>query len=142
MDPSSSFAAGGLWSNVLDLAHWDAALFDRRVLPAAQFTERVSAATPSGYAMGLFYGMLSARLFVFHTGGIITCTGGGSAAFDPPAITSNCGGNNAFNGFFLDDGFSISIMTNGRPTSETLGAQGLPLVARLYAVICFDTTTC
>lgn len=59
-DPSYNFSAGALWSNVADLATWDAALLNGKVIPASLFSVMVTAATvpnypqggPSQYAMG------------------------------------------------------------------------------------------
>jgi CubicO group peptidase (beta-lactamase class C family) len=47
-DPSLYFSAGALWSNVQDLAIWDAALLNGKVIPPAWFTVMV---TPSGTPM-------------------------------------------------------------------------------------------
>jgi CubicO group peptidase (beta-lactamase class C family) len=95
---STGFAAGGLWSDVLDLATFDAALLRGRVVPAAQFSEMVSAPSSSNYGMGLVYDDVAfARQFVYQNG--------------------KFGAYNAWNGFFLDDGWSISILTNADPTT-------------------------
>jgi D-alanyl-D-alanine carboxypeptidase len=91
---SDLFAAGALWSDVQDLASFDAALFNGKLLPAAQFTEMV---TPppnvvTNYAMGWMKTTVLNRPFVWHEGGL------------PGALS--------YNGFFLDDGFSISLLMN------------------------------
>lgn len=100
---SFAFAAGALWSDVQDLATFDAALFKRQVLPGAQFTEMVAPPqTPAGtqYAMGWVRENLLSRPFVWHNGGTY--------------------GSSAYNGLFLDDGFSISILTNAGFSSDTI----------------------
>ena len=98
---SVAFAAGALWSDVQDLATFDAALFSAQVLPGTQFTEMVTPPpAPPGtqYAMGWVSEPQLNRPFVFHNGGTY--------------------GSNAYNGLFLDNGFSISILTNARPSSD------------------------
>ena len=87
--PMILFAAGGLWSNVLDLATFNAALFSGRVVPATQFAEMVTPTnTSQGYGMGLVLSpifisnTLDRRPLVWHNGKTATY--------------------NAFNGFFLD----------------------------------------
>lgn len=92
--PSDTFSAGGLWSDVHDLAVFDAALFTAEVLPATQFTEMVTPpVTPvTQYAMGWVGATLLNRPIVLHTGAL-------------PGFST-------FNGLFLDDGFSISILEN------------------------------
>jgi CubicO group peptidase (beta-lactamase class C family) len=44
-DPSLFFSAGALWSNVEDLATWDAALLNRRVIASSVFTTMVTPAS-------------------------------------------------------------------------------------------------
>ncbi len=98
---SVGFAAGALWSDVQDLATFDAGLFSGQLLPSAQLSEMVTPPqTPHGtqYAMGWVSQPQFNRLFVFHNGGTY--------------------GSNAYNGLFLDDGFSISILTNARPSVD------------------------
>lgn len=91
---SDLFAAGALWSDVQDLARFDAALFSGKLLPAAQFTEMVTppANVVTSYAMGWIKTTVLNRPFVWHEGGL------------PGALS--------YNGFFLDDGFSISLLMN------------------------------
>lgn len=113
-DPSVYFSTGALWSNVLDLATWDAALLDGKVIPASSFTVMVtppsvpsSQGGSSDYAMGWARITEAGRPFVFHNGETNSYT--------------------AFNGMFLDDGFSVILLTNmplqkGAPLSD-LGQQ-------------------
>jgi D-alanyl-D-alanine carboxypeptidase len=100
-DPSAYFAAGQLWSNVRDLATWDAALFNGKVIPRAAFNSMLTPPAvpffqerdPSIYGMGWFVGdTLSGHPFVWHNGGTASYT--------------------AFNGLLTDDGFSVTILTN------------------------------
>jgi D-alanyl-D-alanine carboxypeptidase len=99
-DPSLFFAAGALWSNVQELATWDAALRDGNVIPSALVTLMVTPPAvpnypqggPSEYAMGWGSTPQLGRPFVWHNGETYSYT--------------------AFNGMFLDDGFSVSVLTN------------------------------
>jgi CubicO group peptidase (beta-lactamase class C family) len=115
--PSSRF---GVWSDVQDLASFDAALFAEQVLPAAQFMEMVTPpSTPtSQYAMGWFRTTMLNRPFAWHTGGL-------------PGVA-------AFNGLFLDDGFSISILMNAPPTAG-IGSFAQSVI---QAVCTISPTTC
>ena len=104
-DPSYNFAAGALWSNVQDLATWDAALLNGKVIPAPLFTLMVTPANvadypqgqPSKYAMGWVRGTEVGHPFIWHNGETFSYT--------------------AFNGVFLDDGFSVALLANG-PVNE------------------------
>jgi len=104
-DPSYNFSAGALWSNVADLATWDAALLNGKIIPASLFSVMVTPAsvpnypqgTPSQYAMGWVRGTELGHPFVWHNGETFAYT--------------------AFNGMFLDDGFSVLLLTNG-PVNE------------------------
>jgi D-alanyl-D-alanine carboxypeptidase len=99
-DASFTFAAGALWSNVTDLALWNHALLSSKVMPAALFTLSVTPpqvpvfqqSGASQYGMGWYQITQLGRLFVLHDGA--------TASYS------------AFNGMFLDDGFSIAILTN------------------------------
>jgi D-alanyl-D-alanine carboxypeptidase len=114
-DPSYNFAAGALWSNVQDLATWDAALLNGKVIPAPLFTVLVTPANvpdypqgqPSKYAMGWVRGTVVGHPLIWHNGETFSYT--------------------AFNGMFLDDGFSVSLLANGAVTEDvpfaTLGYQ-------------------
>ena len=115
VDPSYNFAAGAIWSNVQDLATWDAALLDGKVMPASLFTEMVTPANvpdypqgqPSQYAMGWVRGTVVGHPFVWHNGETSSYT--------------------AFNAMFLDDGFSVALLSNGAVQEDvpffTLGDQ-------------------
>ncbi len=106
-DPSLFFSAGALWSNVGDLVTWDAALLNGTVIPAAVFTAMVTPASvpnypqggPSDYAMGWVRGTEVGHPFVWHNGETYAYT--------------------AFNGMFLDDGFSVALLTNGAVNEDT-----------------------
>jgi D-alanyl-D-alanine carboxypeptidase len=106
-DPSLFFSAGALWSNVEDLATWDAALLNGRVIPSSVFTVMVTPASvpdypqggPSDYAMGWVLGKAMGHPFVWHNGETYSYT--------------------AFNGMFLDDGFSVTLLTNGAVNEDT-----------------------
>jgi D-alanyl-D-alanine carboxypeptidase len=99
-DASFTFAAGALWSNVTDLALWNGALLSNRVIPAPLFTLSMTApqvpvfqqAGTSQYGMGWYRTTQMGRLFVLHDGA--------TASYS------------AFNGMFVDNGFSIAILTN------------------------------
>jgi CubicO group peptidase (beta-lactamase class C family) len=117
---SAAFAAGALWSNVQDLASFDAALFSGRVLPTPQFMQMVTpppSVPRSSYAMGWSITTLLNRPFAWHNGG-----SPGSAAF---------------NGLFLDDGFSISILSNARPPDiDSFALQMIQAVCASAATTC------
>jgi D-alanyl-D-alanine carboxypeptidase len=106
-DPSLFFSAGALWSNVEDLVTWDAALMSGKVIPASIFTVMVTPAVvpnyPQGglsdYAMGWVSGTEVGHPFVWHNGETDSYT--------------------AFNGMFLDDGFSVALLTNGTVNEDT-----------------------
>ena len=100
-DPSAYFAAGQLWSNVQDLALWDAALLNGKVIPQPLFNLMLTPAAvpyfqqayPSDYGMGWVVGAsLSGHPFIGHDGETASYT--------------------AFNGLFTDDGFSVTVLTN------------------------------
>ncbi|GGC84789.1 hypothetical protein GCM10011396_35140 [Undibacterium terreum] len=101
-DSSYLFAAGALWTTAEDLNKWDAALLNGEVIPAALFAMAVmppatvpvfqQAPTASPYAMGWIRNSLAGHPFVWHNGKTYAYT--------------------AFNGMFLDDGFSVSVLTN------------------------------
>jgi CubicO group peptidase (beta-lactamase class C family) len=100
-DSSAFFAAGQLWSNVQDLALWDAALLNEKVIPRTSFnSELTPAAVPefkqsdsSSYGMGWVVGAtVSGHPFIWHNGGTGSYT--------------------AFNGLLTDDGFSVTVLTN------------------------------
>ncbi len=106
-DPSFYFSAGALWSNVEDLATWDAALLNGKVIPAPIFAIMVAPPNvpsypgggPSYYAMGWVRTTEVGHPFVWHNG--------------------RTAGYTAFNGMFLDDGFSVSLLTNGLVVEDT-----------------------
>jgi D-alanyl-D-alanine carboxypeptidase len=100
-DPSFTYSAGALWSNVDDLVTWNAALLSGKIIPPALFTTMVTPpasvpivgqTSPSIYAMGWILQSAAGHPYVSHDG--------------------QTGSYSAFNGIFLDDGFSVSIMTN------------------------------
>jgi D-alanyl-D-alanine carboxypeptidase len=100
-DPSAYFAAGALWSNVQDLAMWDAALLDGKVVAPELLKLLITPAAvpyfqrsnPSDYGMGWVVGStVAGHQFVWHNGQTVSYT--------------------SFNGVFVDDGFSVTILTN------------------------------
>jgi len=99
-DASFTFAAGSLWSNVVDLSVWNSALTSGTVIPASLFALTVTPpevpnfgqSGSSQYGMGWYRTTELGRPFVLHDGG--------TASYS------------AFNGMFLDDGFSIAILSN------------------------------
>jgi D-alanyl-D-alanine carboxypeptidase len=100
-DPSAYFAAGQLWSNVQDMALWDAALLSGKVIPQTLFNLMLTPAAvqyfqqayPSDYGMGWLVGAsLSGHPFIWHNGETASYT--------------------AFNGLLTDDGFSVTVLTN------------------------------
>ena len=125
-DPSLFFSSGALWSNLQDLATWDAALFDGRVIPASLFTVMVTPppsvpsaqGAPSIYAMGWVRGSEAGHPFVWHNGETDSYT--------------------AFNGMFLDDGFSVIMLTN-MPVHEDTPL--LNLGEQLINAICTSSAT-
>lgn len=126
-DPSLFFSAGALWSNVQDLATWDAALLNGKVIPSALFTEMVTPPSgvtnypqggPTGYAMGLVRDTEVGHPVAWHNG-------------ETYAYTS-------FNGMFLDDGFSVIVLTN-MPISEDTPL--LNLEVQLMQAICTSSAT-
>jgi CubicO group peptidase (beta-lactamase class C family) len=95
---SAGFAAGALSSNVSDLVAWDNALISGKVVSSALFQQMT---TPNGfvidsqgdsYGFGLVIGKYNGRPIVWHTGQI--------------------GGFYAENVIFLDDGFTVVVLTN------------------------------
>lgn len=125
-DASMYFSAGALWSNVQDLATWDAGLLNGKVIPPALFAVMVTPSGlpiypqggPSPYAMGLVVETEVGHPFAWHNGQ--------TAAYA------------AFNGVFLDDGFSVLVLTN-TPTAETTPL--LNLEEQLMQAICTSSAT-
>jgi CubicO group peptidase (beta-lactamase class C family) len=101
-DASVFFSAGTLWSNVQDLAAWDAALLNNKVIPASLLAVMVAppasvpvyqqAGLSSTYAMGWIRDTLLGNSIIWHNGQTLAYT--------------------AFNGVSLNNGFSVSILTN------------------------------
>jgi hypothetical protein len=125
-DPSFTFAAGALWSSVTDLSLWNGVLLSNNVIPAAFFTLTVTPpAMPvfgqpgvSQYDMGWYRTTQLGRPFVLHDGA--------TASYS------------AFNGLFLDDGFSIAILTN---VALAGGATFEGTAAALINAICDASST-
>jgi D-alanyl-D-alanine carboxypeptidase len=68
-------AAGGLCTNIDDLAKWNNALFDGRVISPASLAEcltpqKLKSGESSGTGMGWFVDTLYGRRYVYHGGGI------------------------------------------------------------------------
>lgn len=127
-DPSVYFSAGALWTTVGDLALWDAALRQGRIIPKALLKEMTSpppntpdfqnAGTPSYYAMGWVTANVPGHQMVWHNGETL--------AFS------------AFNGLFLDDGFSVTVLTNVDIQENT---PLLEFGSSLIQAICTNATT-
>lgn len=100
IDPSVTFAAGGLNSNVLDIVKWDGLLLGGKILPADELRQMTtpppitgsSHSEPSVYGYGLIVTKLYGRKIVMH--------GGRVPGFNN--VTST----------FTDTGWSISVMSN------------------------------
>lgn len=124
-DQSIFFSAGALWSNVQDLATWDAALRNGAVIPPSLFTLMVTPAavpdaqsnSPSTYAMGWVRGTISGHPIAYH--------GGLTFAY------------NSFNGQFLDDGFTVTALTNVDVQTDALGS----FATNLIQSICSSAST-
>ena len=124
-DPSLFFSAGALWSNVQDLATWDEALLNGRVIPSSLFMVMVTPPSvpsaqggPSDYAMGWVRTSEVGHPFVWHNGETYSYT--------------------AFNSIFLDDGFSVIMLTN-MPVKEDTPL--LNLGNQLINAICTSSAT-
>ena len=126
-DSSAYFAAGALWSNVQDLASWDAALLGGREIPPAQVTLMMTpvpvplfgSTGAAYYGMGLIQtGPVAGHPFVWHNGQSLSYTG--------------------FNGMFTDDGFAVTVLTN-YPTAE--GTPLLNFTTALINAICTSPGT-
>lgn len=101
LDPSALFGAGALWSTTEDLAKWDAAVLSGTVIPsdllALALTPPASIPVFQGnattdYAMGWVRDDLGGHTLAWHNGRTYAYS--------------------AFNGVFLDDGISVSILAN------------------------------
>jgi D-alanyl-D-alanine carboxypeptidase len=125
-DPSLFFSAGALWSNVQDLATWDAALLNGKVIPPALFTVMVTPSGlpiypqggPSPYAMGWVQETEVGHPFVWHNGETLAYT--------------------SVNGMFLDDGFSVIVLTNMTVNEDT---PLLNLEEQLMQAVCTSSAT-
>lgn len=123
LDPSVFFAAGALWSNVQDLAAWDAKLMHGEIVsnaslqammtPPAGIPTHGQESVPSSYGMGWVATRLQNRSFVWHNGQTLAYT--------------------AFNGLFPDSGWSISILTNLDVEEDT---PLLPLASAIVGALC------
>lgn len=125
-DPSVYFSAGQLWSNVQDLAKWDAALMAGKLIPQALVTLMLTPApvpffqqsTPSDYGMGWVIDSFSGHPFAWHNGETSSYT--------------------AFNGLFTDDGFAVTVLTNYRVEEAT---PLLTIEEALISAICAAPAT-
>lgn len=91
------FAAGQLSMTASDLARWDIALIQRRVLDAASYRDletevRLESGVGSGYALGLDVSLESGRRLLKHGGEV--------------------GGFTAENRIYPDDGTAVVVLTN------------------------------
>jgi D-alanyl-D-alanine carboxypeptidase len=126
-DPSAYFAAGALWSNVQDLATWDAAQWGGIVIPQSLFklmltpasVPRFQQSVPSTYGMGWIQGgTLAGHPFVWHNGGTVSYA--------------------SFSGLLPDDGFSVTVLTNYSVQEDT---PLLNLGEKLIQGICTGAAT-
>ncbi len=115
-DRSAAFAAGALSSNVYDLLTWDNALVSGKVVSPASFQQMI---TPNGfnidgqggsYGLGLVVDKFNDRQIIWHTGQI--------------------GGFYVENVVFLDDGFTLIVLTNDQDTDTD------PFVLKLMNAVC------
>lgn len=76
VDMSVPYAAGALYSTVLDLLRWDEALYTDKLVPTAYLDKRETALVSItdragyGYGYGVALGLEEGRRVVFHDGGI------------------------------------------------------------------------
>jgi D-alanyl-D-alanine carboxypeptidase len=95
-DRSAAFAAGALSTNVDDLAKWDDALMSGKVVSAASFQQMTTSngffQNGFSYGFGLALSTYLNRKLMWHTGQI--------------------GGFTAENAVFLDNGFTVIVLTN------------------------------
>jgi len=113
---SAAFAAGALSSNVYDLIAWDSALIRGKVVSEASFQQMT---TPNGfpldsqgdsYGFGLVVGRFNGRPIIWHTGQI--------------------GGFYAENVVFLDDSFTLVVLTNDQDIDTD------PFVLKVMNTVC------
>jgi len=125
-DPSLFFSAGALWSNVQDLATWDAALLSGKVIPLPLFDVMVTPSRvpnypqggPTDYAMGWVQDTEVGHPFIWHNGETYSYT--------------------SINGMFLDDGFSVAVLTN---KAAREGTPFLGLEEQIMQAVCTTTAT-
>jgi CubicO group peptidase (beta-lactamase class C family) len=95
-DRSAAFAAGALSTNVDDLAKWDDALLSGKVVSAASFQQMTTSngffQNGFSYGFGLALSTFNNRKLMWHSGQI--------------------GGFTAENAVFLDNGFTVIVLTN------------------------------
>ena len=122
LHPSVNFAAGQLWSNVEDLATWDAAWMSGQVVSQESMNlmrtppavNMFGTSTPSSYGMGWAEGpQVSGHPFIWHNG-----------------LTTSY---SAFNGVLTDSGLSITVLTN---YTVAEGTPLLPLAQQIVGTIC------
>lgn len=94
------YGAGGIVSSATDLASWDIALLQGRVLDAASMRDLWSAGqladgTPVNYAMGFVPASLAGHREVWHNG-----------------LAPGAGGY-CYNAIFPDDGLAVIVLSNG-----------------------------
>jgi len=95
-DRSAAFAAGAMSTNVYDLAKWDDDLMSGRVVSASSFQQMTTSngffQNGFSYGFGLALSTFSNRKLMWHSGQI--------------------GGFTAENAVFLDNGFTVIVLTN------------------------------
>jgi CubicO group peptidase (beta-lactamase class C family) len=114
-DRSAAFAAGALSSNVYDLVTWDEALTSGRIVSPQSFQEMTTSngfvdSGGNSYGFGLALSKFNNRQLEWHAGQI--------------------GGFYTENVVFLDDGFTLVVLTNDQDIDTD------PFVLKIMNAVC------
>jgi CubicO group peptidase (beta-lactamase class C family) len=106
-----SYAGGGLRSTVLDLARWDAALYTENVLKRSTLEQmwtpmKLNSGTNSNYGFGWNISRVQGHRLISHTGSHMT-------------------GFKTVLARFVDDGFTVIVLTNQREANQMAIATGV-----------------
>jgi len=118
-DRSAAFAAGALSSNVFDLVTWDNDLISGKVVSAASFQQMITSngfaidSRGGSYGFGLALATYNGRQIIWHSGQI--------------------GGFFTENVVFLDDGFTLVVLTNDQDVATD------PFVFKILDAVCNST---
>ena len=118
-DRTPAFAAGAISSNVVDLVNWDHLLMTGQVVSPASFQQMITPPpnvnSPSGirYGFGLVRDTYLGRPDIWHDGEIP--------------------GFNSANAVFLDDGFTVVVLTNSDPF------DAIGLVDKIIVAVCTNS---